>query len=57
MIVEFTPLFSPIGESDIEALEVQLQVKLPDSYRSFLIKHNGGQPSPSTFLISEREGK
>jgi hypothetical protein len=56
MTVEFTPLFPPIHESDIEALEKQLQVRLPASYRNFLLEHNGGELSPNVFLISEREG-
>ena len=56
MTVTFSETLPPISESDIQALEGQLGARLPDSYRTFLLEHNGGKPSSDIFFISEREG-
>ena len=35
---------SPIRETSISAFEERLRIKLPDDYKSFLLKSNGGRP-------------
>lgn len=41
----------PLGEVDIEGVEREMGVRLPDDYRSFLLRFNGGQPTPDAFLF------
>lgn len=36
-------------EIDVSHFEMGLAVRLPDDYRAFLIKHNGGYPDPDGF--------
>jgi len=40
-----------LTEGQITRLEKQLDVKLPDEYRSFLLRTNGGKPHPDFFPI------
>jgi len=49
MPVEFSGCGPPLVEADIAALEEELKIKLPDEYRRFLLKYNGGYPDPSGF--------
>ncbi len=37
--------------SDIDYIEKELQISLPDNYKAFLLMHNGGIPSPDAFPI------
>lgn len=37
------------SESDVLALEKSLNIKLPEKYRNFLLKYNGGRPVPDSF--------
>ena len=39
----------------IEQLESDTGISLPDDYKSFLLKHNGGEPDPSMF--ETKDGK
>ncbi|MCZ7646129.1 MAG: ankyrin repeat domain-containing protein [Planctomycetota bacterium] len=39
----------PIDEHELVAFEKRLGVELPQGYRKFLLKHNGGCPKPSKF--------
>lgn len=48
--------YGPLAEDRLHRLETALGQRLPDDYRAFLIEHNGGQPEPSLFTISEEEG-
>lgn len=41
-----------ISERDIEAFEVRHGIKLPASYKSFLLVHNGGQPERDLIPVS-----
>ncbi len=43
--------WSSINESEIKRVEVELQIKFPESYKTFLLKYNGGRPSPNIFPI------
>jgi hypothetical protein len=41
----------PISDLDIKRLEKQLNVRLPDEYKDFLARNNGGRPDPKFFPI------
>jgi hypothetical protein len=40
-----------LGEETIVDFERSLGITLPNSYRSFLLKHNGGMPEPNYFPL------
>jgi hypothetical protein len=42
----------PLIDNDIVLLENEIGARLPADYREFLLKHNGGRPSPSAFKLS-----
>ncbi len=42
MAVDFRQAFPPASEEEIDRVEGQLGVELPDDYRNFLRSHNGG---------------
>jgi hypothetical protein len=55
--VRFDHTGPPITEHDLEPLERLVGCRLPEDYRAFLLKHNGGTPRPSGFqIVSERHG-
>jgi SMI1 / KNR4 family (SUKH-1) len=41
----------PLTDARIAKLERELGIKLPDGYRSFLSRYNGGHPKPAFFPI------
>ncbi len=41
----------PLTERDLADLESELGFKLPQAYRAFLMKYNGGRPEPEAFPI------
>lgn len=41
-----------IDDKDIEDFEKSLKILLPDCYKEFLKKNNGGRPTPKYFPIS-----
>ena len=43
-------------EDRVRALEARLGRCLPDDYREFLLRHNGGRPEPRLFRIPKRGG-
>jgi len=45
-----------LQRGDIESVETILQVAFPASYKSFLLKYNGGVPDPNSYYIPELEG-
>jgi cell wall assembly regulator SMI1 len=47
--------FETVTVGDIQLLEEKIEHKLPSDYISFLVKYNGGAPSPNLFLINEKE--
>jgi hypothetical protein len=49
--VEIFESKAPISEEKITAFEKEIDHKLPDDYREFLLKHNGGYPKPRAFDI------
>jgi hypothetical protein len=44
---------APITEADVEAFEERHRIKLPESYREFLLRHNGGTPVPARFRFPD----
>lgn len=44
-----------VSEQDLVNVEKQLKIKLPDSYRYFLKKYNGGYPQPDGFDFANGE--
>ncbi len=44
------------SEARVEALEAQIGARLPDDYRQFLLRYNGGKPLPSGFRLAQRTG-
>ncbi|SFN43125.1 SMI1 / KNR4 family (SUKH-1) [Candidatus Pantoea varia] len=44
-----------VSEQDLVNVEKQLSIKLPDSYRDFLKKYNGGYPQPDGFDFANGE--
>jgi hypothetical protein len=45
-----------VEPTDIEALEAELDAKLPSAYREFLLTYNGGTPTPSTVDVPGAAG-
>ena len=45
-----------LAEHDIAATETRLGVRFPDPYRCFLLKHNGGRPTPDTIDVEDLPG-
>src|SRR5262245_12834888 len=43
----------PLTSSDIAALQHRTGTKLPEAYKRFLLKYNGGQPTPAKFPIRD----
>ncbi len=56
-IIEDSNRFGAATEQDVCAFETSLGVRLPEDYRRFLLKHNGGRPRPATFRIGAAEGE
>jgi cell wall assembly regulator SMI1 len=46
----------PVGAAEIDVFEARVGVSLPRPYREWLLKHNGGQPSPSGFRYNGEVG-
>ena len=40
----------------LDEFETKIGAKLPESYRDFLVNHNGGKPMPCDFEVSKKEG-
>jgi hypothetical protein len=41
----------PINEQELSAFEARYKLVLPNSYKKFLLKNNGGQPLPAAFPV------
>ena len=44
-----------LTEKEISQLESETDISLPDDYRAFLLKYNGGEPDPAVF--ETKDGK
>lgn len=51
MATKMTKVGPKLSEADIERFEKQIGFSLPESYRSFLSKFNGGSPEPYHFAV------
>ena len=43
-----------LSAAELDELEARLDASLPESYRAFLMKHNGGRPHPAMYLHGRR---
>ena len=49
--------FGSLSQNRLEEFEKRVQSPLPQDYRDFLLKYNGGQPAPSFFwIVPEKDG-
>ena len=48
--------YGPLTEERLQKLEAKLKGRLPDDYRAFLLRHNGGRPTLSRFTF-EADGE
>ena len=55
--MEIRQICKPTSEMELAQFEDKLNRRLPEDYRQFLLKHNGGEPHPSTFFISQGQGE
>jgi hypothetical protein len=53
LTVALTKANRPITEAELAAVERSLDVRLPDSYRRFLLEHDGGEPEDNFFDPAE----
>lgn len=51
MAFEMLDVGPPLTQAHIAGLEAELRVDLPDDYRAFLARYNGGRPKPRFFPI------
>jgi len=42
-----------LSSADLASLEQRLRIKLPDDYRAFLLRHNGGVPERAGFRFKD----
>src|SRR5438874_2719786 len=49
MEIEPHPEHRDANEADVSHFEMSIAVRLPDDYREFLLRYNGGYPSPNGF--------
>lgn len=47
--------FGPLSSQTLEDFESDYHISLSADYRAFLLKYNGGQPSPSFFWIQAQK--
>lgn len=47
--VKITGEEAPVSLEALEQVEKRLNIHLPDQYRKFLLRHNGGKPTPDLF--------
>ena len=51
MTIEMNAVSHPVSETGIAKVEAVIGKKLPEQYKTFLLKYNGGAPFPSAFKI------
>lgn len=51
MSSEITRSGPALSEEDVAAFELRVGRSIPSPYRAFLLRHNGGYPDPSDFLV------
>ncbi|MCI0417434.1 SMI1/KNR4 family protein [bacterium] len=53
MSVAFRDSYSPLTTDELNATELRLGIPFPESYRQFLLVHNGGRPRPNVFRTDD----
>jgi hypothetical protein len=53
MPVNIRHSLAPLADKDLQSIETKFGVRLPDEYRQFLLRHNGGVPQPDYFRFPE----
>jgi cell wall assembly regulator SMI1 len=46
----------PLTSAELKAMELKLGIEFPQPYRRWLLKYNGGQPSPGRFRYKHESG-
>lgn len=54
--VKITGAETPVSSEALAQVEIRLDIHLPDQYRQFLLKHNGGKPTPDLFECADGGG-
>jgi cell wall assembly regulator SMI1 len=52
-IEQMTLVKDPVKDADIDAVEAEMGVKVPEPYRRFLLQYNGGRPRPARFVYGK----
>jgi cell wall assembly regulator SMI1 len=55
MIAQISECGRSLVPSDIDQLEHAIGMRLPDDYKAFLLRYNGGVPTPAAFPIDRFE--
>ncbi len=55
--IAFTNCGPKLVAKQLRALEAQLGCELPEDYREFLLKHNGGDPDKKCFVANEGDAE
>ncbi|MCX7570161.1 SMI1/KNR4 family protein [Tumebacillus sp. DT12] len=48
---------TPLTEEKLDEVQKRLTLVFPAEYRAFLLKNNGGKPTPNTFSFLDRNGE
>jgi len=56
-VVKIEKIHESLSTEDLEIFEHNHNITLPNDYRGFLLKYNGGYPNPSIYRISEELGE
>jgi hypothetical protein len=56
-VATITGSYPAVTLQDIEALESRKQLSLPDDYKKFLLRSNGGRPTPAGFEVPGWPGR
>jgi cell wall assembly regulator SMI1 len=51
MNIKIMAAYEPITEDKLSQFEKELGRQLPQDYRQFLLRHNGGKPNPGKFSV------
>lgn len=52
MKIKITNSSKPLSDDDLKALEMQIDTKIPDGYKTFLKSFNGGSTGLATFKLN-----
>src|SRR5690625_7458138 len=55
-MVRILDTYNKLSLKDIDIFQSQYNIELTNNYITFLLRWNGGTPSPEMFIISDEEG-